>query len=440
MPKTLKECCDFLSLPCVENRIIHRVSHDSRECDEASIYCGNMYQEDALKRKAYVIEECYLGELLNFFYDDPSQHYFVIGVTGTNGKTSMTHFLKQAYQKMGYRCIRLGTHMNEFEDEMIETKNTTMDVMKNLEVFLKYKNDIDVLIMEVSSHAIEENRIAFIRFDRIIYTNLASDHLDYHRTFTQYKSSKFKLRFYLKKQGLILMNYDHFLLHELLRYTRNVLSIGERGRIRIQKLKCDLNGSRFMVGDDYYRTTMLGEHNLMNLAMVVVTLKSMNIEVNEEVIFHIEECEGRMESFIVEERRIVIDYAHTYDALLSVLAFLQKVCDSRIVTVMGCGGNRDRSKRAQMAQVAMNFSDLLIVTEDNNRDEDFHQIVLDMQLERFLNVVVVEKRENAINLAFHLSCERDIILLAGKGNEKFLIANGVKTPYNDKEFILKRGY
>ncbi|WP_294562333.1 UDP-N-acetylmuramoyl-L-alanyl-D-glutamate--2,6-diaminopimelate ligase [uncultured Traorella sp.] len=438
MPRQLKECLQAIGLDSEEQRLIYNVSHDSRECDENSIYAGDRYREDALARKAYVVEERYLGELLRFFYDDPSAHYFVIGVTGTNGKTSVTHFLKQMLTMLGYRCIRLGTQVNEFEEKLVESDNTTMNVMDNLKVFLKYRDKIDCIIMEASSHAIEENRLAFIRFDRIIYTNITPEHLDYHLTFTHYQYSKFKLRFYLKQKGKILIHYDQLNLRRMLQFERErVIPYGIKGRFQLRKQAGSLHECHFSAQGVDFVAYLAGEHTIMNLGAVLACLKSMDIELERCVplISRLRPVDGRMEIFELALRSIVIDYAHTPDSLAAVCMFLKKHAEKRLICVFGCGGERDHKKRAPMALIAASVCDEVIVTEDNSRNEPFEDIVKDMRLERFHNVTVIEKREEAVRKAFVLSKFNDIILLAGKGNEQFLIAKGVKTPYNDKACI-----
>lgn len=435
LPKTLKECLHHIGIISSSEQVILNITNDSRECNEHSIYCGSKYALDALDKQAFVVDEKYLGDLINFFYDDPSHHYQVIGVTGTSGKTSMTSYLKQALSFLGYRCIRLGTQMNEFEDIFEESNNTTMNVMKNLDVFLKYIHKIDYIIMEISTHAIEENRISFIHFDRIIYTNITCEHLEYHQTFTHYKASKFKLRNYLKDNGKICIHYDHMFLHELLLYTRNIIPYGKKDGMNIQT---NLFGSSFEYHTKYYQTNLIGIVQVMNLVGVLKCLESMNVSDDDfqDMIKSIQVSEGRMEVFTVQNRMIVIDYAHTVDALQHVCEFLSQQ-NKRIIGVMGCGGERDKLKRPIMASIISSYCDMVIITEDNNRNEEFNSILKDMELERFQNVTVEEKREKAVHLAFTKSNEHDIILLAGKGNEQFLIANGNKTPYNDKACILK---
>ena len=445
MSKTLKECLSHIGIETDEDRLIENISHDSRKCTSNSIYVGEAYKEDALARKAYVVEEKYMGELLSFFYDDPSRHYFVIGITGTNGKTSIAHFLKQMLTFLGYRCIRLGTQTNEFEDKSVESSNTTMNVMENLEIFLKHRFLIDCIIMEVSSHAIEEDRIAFIRFDRLIYTDITPEHLDYHLTFTHYQYSKFKLRRYLKEDGKLLFHYDTHSLRPLLKFERErAVSYGIKGRFRVQPLESALHTSRFMIGPHLFSASLAGEHTIMNLCAVLACLDSMKIRMEDciEPVSRLLPVAGRMEIFEHHGRTIVIDYAHTPSSLKSVCSFLRRHADQskaapKILCVFGCGGERDRQKRPHMASGAAESCDMVLVSEDNSRNEAFSSIVADMKLERFTNIKVIEKRENAVFEAFNLSQEHDIILLAGKGNEQFLIANGVKTPYNDKACIYR---
>ena len=192
-----------------------------------------------------------------------------------------------------------------------------------------------------------------------------------------------------------------------------------------------------MIKNILFKTSLCGEYVGMNCCAALCLLDSMNIPLGKcvSIIQSLDMIEGRMEIIKVKERIIVIDYAHTPAALEAACIFLNKNKINRFICVFGCGGERDKEKREVMAKVAANNSDLVIITEDNNRNESFLDIVKDMKLERFHNVVVIEKRENACTCAFHTSQMHDIILVAGKGNEQFLVASGVKTPYNDKTFM-----
>lgn len=438
MSKTMKECLQVIGIESNDERIVDRITNDSRDCTSNSVFIGHKYIEDALNKRAMIIDSKYTSQLFNYFYDNPSNSYFVIGVTGTNAKTSITILLKEMLTSLGYRCIRLGTNYHEFDGKIEESSNTTMDLMYNLNVFLKYKNKVDIIIMEVSTHAIEENRISFIRFDRIIYTNLSKEHLDYHKTFTHYKNSKFKLRNYLKKDGKILLNMDDPYLHELLNYTREtIITYGKNARFQIKNIQSNLFETTFMIKNIIFKTNLCGEYVGINCCAALCLLDSMNIPLGKcvSIIQSLKMIEGRMEIIKIKERIIVIDYAHTPAALEAACIFLNKNKINRFICVFGCGGERDKEKREVMAKVASNNSDLVIICEDNNRNESFLSIIKDMKLERFHNVIVIEKRENACTCAFHTSQMHDIILVAGKGNEQFLVASGVKTPYNDKTFM-----
>ncbi|MGN1344526.1 MAG: Mur ligase family protein [Traorella sp.] len=436
MPKKLCDCLQSIGIESDEQRIIDKVSRDSRECDENSIYVGNVYQKEALNQNAYVVDEQYLRPLLNYYYDDPSQHYFVIGVTGTNGKTSVTHYLKEILTSLGFRCIRLGTHYNEFEDKKVKSINTTMDIMNNLDIFLKYQGKIDCIIMEISSIAIEEHRLDFICFDRIIYTNLAQDHLDYHKTFVQYMYSKFKLRHFLKENGRILVNFDDYNLKKILDLER--IHILPYRFADLSHCYQDFFIQRFEVCDVLFETRMMGDFVLMNLwaALACILSMNLNLEACQKVVSSLQNVEGRMEMIKHHDIYFVIDYAHTPLALELACCYLNKYKKNRLWVVFGCGGERDRQKRKQMAQIACQMGDEVIVCEDNNRLESFEQIVSDMQLDRFFNVRVIEKRKNALKCALTLAQKHDIILVAGKGNEAFLFTGGRLIPYNDKEWIL----
>ena len=433
MPKTIKQCLNFIGLESEDHRIVNKVSTDSRECNENDIYIGNRYINDALSRKSVVVDNKYARKLINYFYDSPSKNYYVIGVTGTNGKTSITHYLKQMLINLGYKCIRLGTHFNEINNRRIESKNTTMDLMSNLKIFLEYKDKIDIIIMEVSSISIEEHRIDFIEFDMIIYSNISLDHLDYHKTFTQYMYSKFKLRNYLKENGRILINIDNSYLHRLFELQRKNIDMYSIKDIDV--IDNQLNNYRFKYNNIEYQIKLNGPYVFINLCACLKCIEIMKLSLNID-LSELKNVDGRMEMFEHKDRIIVIDYAHTPLSLKQTLMYLNMFKKNDLICVFGCGGNRDRIKRPLMAYVASEYSDYVIVTQDNNRYEKFMDIIEDMDLKRFKNVNVVEKRENAILMALTQSKKHDIICIAGKGNEKYIFENGEQIPYNDKSFVL----
>lgn len=446
-----------------DERIIQGVSCDSRDIEKDWLFVaiqgvqqsGEDFIEEVLEKGGIVLSEqkidrpntyqcvqvsiC-LGILINEYYERPSEKLYVIGITGTNGKTSVAWLLKQMFEANQQKVTLIGTNGIEIANVHEINYNTTPGIMTNLAIFQKsIKQNIPILIMEISSQAINENRIAFIRFDTIIYTNITHEHLDYHKTFIHYQYTKFKARFYLKDKGKIILNQDRFELHEFFDLRRDgVVTFGARsGHLLIEDIELKDSGSNFMIENTRFSTDLLSMNSIYNITACLVLFKMLHIQPSKlvEVVASLQPIEGRMEVLKFKQQTIWIDFAHTPDALRRLLVFASSVKRGKVITVIGCGGERDREKRHQMGTIASSKSDIAIFTEDNSRHEKTGDIIEEMMLNVLNNVIVKEKREDAIALAVDMANESDIIIVAGKGNEQFLIVNDDKIPYNDKAFI-----
>ena len=461
-----KECQKLLALigiSCDDSTIIQGITCDSREVKQDWLFVslqgmshnGDDFIDEVRAKGGIVITshphpDCYevsdpqaaLVLLINDYYDSPSDKLTIIGVTGTNGKTSVCSFLSQMFTEFGQRNVVIGTNGIQLDGYCYATQNTTPGMMVCLRVFLEaIRRGIHTVMMEVSSHAIDEGRLGFIRFDRLIYTNITQDHLDYHLTFTHYQYTKFKARLYLKENGRILLNQDRDELMEMLHLrTKGIITYGLKpSHVQISNVELRGSGSSFDIGQLHFETCLLSMNNVYNLAACIALFKSLGIHSHElcEVVSRIEAPAGRMEVLKLKNHTIWIDYAHTPDALRRLLEFANQVCIGRIITVLGCGGERDQDKRHQMGTIASTLSYRAIFTEDNSRGEDPVEIIKQMSVNVLDNVCVLIDRQKAIAFALSISMKSDIIIIAGKGNEQFLIVKEDKIPYNDKAFILK---
>lgn len=452
-----------IALISEDETIIQGVSCDSRDIQKDWLFVavfgvqqnGEDFIDEVLAKGGYVLSEgkvdharayqcvqssiC-LGILINEYYDRLCEKLYVIGITGTNGKTSVAWLLKQMFESRHQKVTLIGTNGIEVDNEHEVNVNTTPGVMTNLAIFQRsIKQQIPILIMELSSQAINENRIAFIRFDTIIYTNITHEHLDYHKTFIHYQYTKFKARFYLKEKGKIILNQDRFELHEFFDLKRDgVVTFGARsGHILIEDIELRADGSSFAIENTRFTTDLLSLNCIYNITACLVLFKMLHTQPSDFVtsVASLKPIEGRMEVLKVNKKTVWIDFAHTPDALRRLLVFANSVKRGKVITVIGCGGERDREKRHQMGTIASSKSDIAIFTEDNSRHESTSQIIEAMKENVLNNVIVKEKRMEAITLAMEIANEFDIIIVAGKGNEQFLIVNEDKIPYNDKAFI-----
>lgn len=457
--KTVKMCLEVIGIECEDERIVHGITCDSRICEENDLFVciqgskhhGCEFIQDARRKKAIILCEGnpgdytithpkkILAQLIRYFYDEPSQDFTIIAVTGTNGKSSITSYIKQMLTTLGHKCLRIGTDMIEFEDEKIISRVTTPGIMENLNLILEArKRKIQTIILELSSHAIEEERMSFMQFDRLIYTNLSLDHLDYHQTLTHYQYTKFKARNYLKIDGKILLNLDDEHLKELLGLVHHdILGLGHHQGYRISHETYQDHILSFQLDGHEISTTLAGSYNLENVAMSCLTLYSLGYEWKQiqDSASTLQSMPGRMERIIVHGIECYVDYAHTPSAIERICKDITVFMKKELIIVMGCGGDRDRKKRPLMLEIAASYAKLVIVTQDNPRYEDPREIIKDMMPFRYQNVVVVEKRTKAIQIALNFALNSDIIVVAGKGNEQVIQIKDQLIEFNDMNFL-----
>ncbi len=372
------------------------------------------------------------GILASNFYDNPSTKLKLIGITGTNGKTTTTTLLHQLFRNLGYNVGMIGTVVNKINDESFESVRTTPDPI-TLNTLLADMVDArcEYCFMEVSSHAVSEKRIAELSFAGSVFTNLTLDHLDYHETFENYRDAKKSFFNMLPESAFALSNKDdangEYMLSETKAH-RYFYSLKE---------SADFNES--------IETKLIGEFNAYNMLAIYGTavILGEDKEKVKEIIKNLDPVRGRFE-YVKSASGVtgIVDYAHTPDALENVLRTMQSMKGSgKVISVFGCGGDRDKTKRPIMAKIGYDMSDILILTSDNPRTEKPDDILNDMKkgIENFPQdkVHMIPDRREAIKTACSLATSGDYILLAGKGHETYQEVNGTRTHFDDIEELKK---
>ncbi|MES2775315.1 MAG: UDP-N-acetylmuramoyl-L-alanyl-D-glutamate--2,6-diaminopimelate ligase [Bacteroidota bacterium] len=385
------------------------------------------------------------------FYDEPSTKLKLVGVTGTNGKTTIATLLFKLFSSLGYTCGLISTVQNQVGTTVLEATHTTPDSI-SLNALLKQMLDAGCthVFMECSSHAIHQHRITGLDFDGALFSNITHDHLDYHKTFDEYIRVKKKFFDTLNEKAFAISNLDdkrgpvmlqNTAAHKYFYSLRNMAEF--KGKIienALMGLVMDINGTEV-----HFR--MIGEFNAYNLLAVYGAAVCLGEDKQQvlQILSNTTGAEGRFDYIVSQKDKVIgiVDYAHTPDALLNVLATIKKLKqgNERVITVAGCGGDRDKTKRPVMAEVACEYSDKAILTSDNPRSEDPQQIIDDMtegmlSQHKRKSLCIVDRRE-AIKAAVDMALPEDIILIAGKGHEKYQEIKGVKHHFDDKEELLK---
>ena len=389
------------------------------------------------------------GQLADAYYGFPSLHLKVTGVTGTNGKTTTATLLYYLFEKLGYRCGLLSTVQNHIHDTVEVATHTTPDAI-SVHALLRRMVDAGCTyaFMEVSSHAVHQQRIAGIRFAGGIFTNITHDHLDYHKTFDEY--IRVKKRFFddLPAGSFALTNADDKRGMVMLQNTKaekHAYSLRVPASIKGKVLENNLTGLVMMVDGVEAHFRMIGIFNAYNLLAVYGAAKLLGVEKMQilEVLSSLHGAPGRFETFLSPVDKIlgIVDYAHTPDALINVLATINQLRTEgqQIIAVVGCGGDRDRTKRPVMAEVACEHSTRAILTSDNPRSEDPEAILNEMEAglstaQKRKSLRITDRRE-AIKVACSLANAGDIILVAGKGHETYQEIKGVKHHFDDREVL-----
>jgi len=406
-----------------------------------------------LARKVFILNvtdtKKFLREITRRFYGHPSSQVKTIGITGTNGKTTVSYLIESVLKQGGYPCGVLGTVNYRFGRQTFPSLNTTPGVIQNQDfLFRLAKKKIKYCVMEVSSHALDQGRVDLIDFQCAVFTNLTSDHLDYHQTTKNYFQAKAKLFQKLSSHAYAIINVDDVFGKRLLSMTKaKVLTFAIRGTadIMAQDIRSGVEGSKFFVktpkGSFPLKTSLIGLHNVYNILAVVGAVFSQGIRLRsiQKGIEHFTCVPGRLERIEGgQDFSVFVDYAHTEDALKNVLTSLREMVQGKIIVVFGCGGDRDKTKRPKMGSVASDLADYVILTNDNPRNEE-PQTIVDQIIAgaRHRNYEVILDREEAIQRALHLAKTGDIVLIAGKGHEDYQIFKDKKIHFDDREIVRK---
>ena len=390
-----------------------------------------------------------LGQAASNFYDNPSKQLKLVGVTGTNGKTTTVTLLYDLFTDLGYKVGLLSTVENIIAGTVIPSTHTTPDAVQ-LNALIAEMADAgcEFAFMEVSSHAIHQHRITGLDFRGGLFTNISHDHLDYHKTFKEYINAKKMFFDNLDKSAFALTNLDDRRGNVMLQNTKAAqytYSLRRPADYKAKIIDNALTGLQLDLDGQEFYGRLIGEFNAYNTLAVYATAVLLNQDKTEvmQSLSNLKSAEGRFDYITSLSRELIgiVDYAHTPDALEKVLSTIHQLKSGhgQIITVVGCGGDRDKRKRPIMAKVACDYSQQVILTSDNPRTEQPDDILKDMEAGippyASQKTITISNRKEAIKVACKLAKDNDIILVAGKGHEKYQEINGVKHPFDDKEIL-----
>ncbi|MCC7333194.1 MAG: UDP-N-acetylmuramoyl-L-alanyl-D-glutamate--2,6-diaminopimelate ligase [Flavobacteriales bacterium] len=391
-----------------------------------------------------------LGIVAANFYGNPSQELKLVGVTGTNGKTTTTTLLYELFTDLGYKTGLLSTVVNKIGNESIPSTHTTPDAIQLNKLLREMVNNgCTHCFMEVSSHAIHQGRVSGVYFTGAVFTNLTHDHLDYHKTFDEYIKAKKGLFDLLPSDAFALTNKDDkngMIMMQNTKARKQTYALRSLADFNCKVVENDFSGMLLNISGDEVWTKLIGGFNAYNILAVYSAASLLGIEKLNILtsISKLESVEGRFQ-YIKSSNNVagIVDYAHTPDALKNVLATINQIRtgNEQVITVVGCGGDRDKSKRPIMASIACENSNKVILTSDNPRSENPEVIISEMKTGvdgvNYKKVLSITNREEAIKTACSLANKGDIILIAGKGHEKYQEINGTKYPFDDLEILSK---
>jgi UDP-N-acetylmuramoyl-L-alanyl-D-glutamate--2,6-diaminopimelate ligase len=385
------------------------------------------------------------------FYGEPSKKLKMVGITGTNGKTTITYIIENILSCAGKETGVIGTINYRYKAKELPAKNTTPGPLELQGLLAEMAGaGTRYAVMEVSSHSLDQGRVNGLFFDEAVFTNITGDHLDYHKTIKNYFEAKARLFEKLKKGGTAILNHDDKKVRGLAkRLKARVLTYGlsAGADIRAVDVKLSLDGSRFTVetpkGSTQVAAKLIGRHNVSNIlaAVAVAYCEKISLETIKKGIEEVSFTPGRLEPVAANQPfKVFVDFAHTQDALYNVLGLLRDVAgEGRIITVFGCGGNRDRTKRPLMGRTACEFSDRVVITSDNPRFEEPSDIIREIEdgvRGAFSNYDIVEDRREAIEKALRGASKDDIVVIAGKGHEKYQIIGDKTHQFDDCEVAM----
>ncbi len=468
---------EYISIIGDANMLVEELIFDSKKATSKSIFFavrgtihnGHDFVQNAYDNgcRAFVLEsdmklgaDCvcimvknsskFLALASSNFYDAPSSKMNLIGVTGTNGKTTVATLLHDLFTSLGHFVGLLSTVENKIGQEVIPSTHTTPDsVAINMLLHKMVQEGCEYVFMEVSSHAIHQNRTLGLKFKGAVFTNISHDHLDYHKTFTEYIKVKTRLFDQLDKEAFALTNVDDRNGNVVVQNTianRYSYALKSPADFKVKIIENQLSGLLVNLNGKELSTRLIGRFNAYNLTAIYASAILLNQDELEVLcaLSNLSSAEGRFEPYKGNNGvTAIIDYAHTPDALENVLdtilSFKKK--GAKLYTVVGCGGNRDVDKRPKMASIAFSKSDYVFFTSDNPRSEDPQEIINQMlsgiENQEDSNVFEVLDRQQAIKMALSFASENDVVLIAGKGHEKYQEINGVRHHFDDKEIAKK---
>ncbi len=391
-----------------------------------------------------------LGQLASNFYGNPSEKLNLIGITGTNGKTSATTLLFDIFKNLGFQSALISTVEYRIADEIIPSTHTTPDVLTLNKILAKaVETGCEYAFMEVSSHGIDQNRTEGMHFKIAGFTNITHDHLDYHKTFDAYLKTKKRFFDELNPDSIAITNIDDKNGNVMLQNTKaqkKTYALKTMADYHGRILEADFNGMLLNFNGKEFWSTLTGKFNVYNLLLAyAVTIEcGFHEEDVLKAISNLKRVKGRFETLKSEGGIFfVVDYAHTPDALENILDSINEIRtkNERLITVFGCGGDRDHAKRPEMGKIATRKSTLAIITSDNPRTENPAEIIKEIEAgvepQNYSKYTSIPDRKDAIKMAIKFAEPKDIILVAGKGHEDYQEINGVKHHFDDKEVIIE---
>ena len=429
----------------------HKFIAKAIELGATAILCEDMPEEkiESVSYLQVASTEDVVGQVATNFYGNPSKKLKLVGVTGTNGKTTIATLLYNMFRKFGHRCGLLSTVCNYIEDEAIAADHTTPDPIElNHLLHRMVEAGCEYAFMECSSHAIAQKRIGGLTFAGGIFTNLTRDHLDYHKTFENYRNAKKAFFDGLPKEAFAITNADDkngSVMVQNCKANIKTYSIRQMADFRAHIIECHFEGMYLEINGREVGVQFIGKFNVSNLLAVygAAVMLGKNPEDVLVVMSTLKSVAGRLEPIRSKDGiTAVVDYAHTPDALENVLNAIHEVLEGKeghVITVCGAGGNRDKGKRPLMAQEAVKQSDRVIITSDNPRFEEPQDIINDMLAgltpQLMKKVVSIVDRKEAIRTACMMAQKGDVILIAGKGHEDYQEIKGVKHHFDDREVV-----